>query len=159
MINNQKQFDTILRNQLSKCVLYLSDKILECLKQHITNDVYNFGGSNSWYSDGSGEPTWEFLNAFEFEGVKQNVKEVSNLLFYNWMDMSSPSQSNPYVHGNYGDNIDRRAQLASLLNVKGVDVGNDWGGKERNAFWDETIKEINQEFNKWAKEACDKYLK
>lgn len=161
MINNQKQFDAVLKAQLSKCVDYLSQKIYDCLYKHIMDDVYNFDGPNSWYNNGTQQPTWEFLNAFNWEGIKEKTNEVSNLLFYNWISMSAPSGENPYVHGNYEDRIDRRQELAEILNVKGSSPAGsfDLRDKKRNAFWDETIKEVNENFDKWSKEACEKYLK
>ena len=161
MITNQRQFDEILIKKLSDCVEYLSQKIYECLYQHILDDVYYSGGENFWYNNGTKEPTWEFLNSFEFEGIKKNINEVTNTLFYNWMSMSSPNQSNPYVHGNYNEGIDRRESLAEILNVYGESPSGtfDLRNKKRNAFWDEALKEVNQNFDKWANEACNKYLK
>lgn len=160
--NNQKELDAAINRALKKCVAYLSDKMLDCLKERIWQDTYTRDYyPNTVYVD-DGIPTFEFLNAFEFEGIKSSIKEVSNRLFYNWQDkMSSPSSSRPYVHGNYYKGIDRKEELANILNVSGKDAcgSNDFGGKKREPFWDNTIKEINSNFDSWAKEAYNLYLK
>jgi len=157
--SNQKELDVAISKALEKCVNYLSDKMLKCLKDRIWEDTYSKDYyPNKVYVD-DGIPTFEFLNAFEFEGIKTRISEVSNKLFYNWMDMSSPSMGRPYVHGNYEKGEDRRSDLASILNVTGKDGNNDFGGKERAPFWDNTIKEINDNFDKWAREAYNLYLK
>lgn len=160
MINNQKQFDTMLKERLELIIEYLQIQIEDCIKDHIWTDVYSYDYfPNVKYEDASRHPSFQFLDAFVFEDIKILAKEVSTEMIYDWESMQSPSASHPYTHGNYFEGIDRRKSLASLLNVKGIDSGNDWGGKERNAFWDEAIKEINQKFDKWAKEACNKYLR
>ena len=160
MINNQKQFDKILQSALKLIIGYLQVKIEDCLKEHIWNDVYRFDYfPNEIYEDYSKYPSFQFLDAFVFEDIKILAKEVSSEMVYDWASMQTPTSSHPYTHGNYYEGIDRRKSLAELLNVKCVDGGNDWGGKKRNAFWDETIKEINKNFDKWVKEACNKYLK
>ena len=161
MITNQRQFDIILNGKIAACVLDISKKMYDCLRRHIINDVYYFDGKNRWYNEGSREPTWEFLDAFDFGGVQYEIKAVTNTLFYDWMSMSPPSQSNPYVHGNYYESKDRRESLAKILNVKGNSPSGtfDLRDKKRNAFWDEAIDEIDKNFAVWAKDAFNKYLK
>jgi hypothetical protein len=156
--NNQADFDRILKKAITSCIEHLSDKILECVQDHIQKDTY---GSlpNKVYNNGTGNPTFEFKNAFKFEGIKNSVKEISNKLFYDWTTMSTPSQSNKYLHGNFNEGQDRRSILAELLNVNGIDGGNDWGGKERQAFWDNALKDINNKFDGWAREAYNKFMK
>ena len=158
IITNQEQFDKVLKNALIKCVGYLSDKILKCVQDHIQKDTYG-KLPNKEYNNGTGMPTFEFKNAFRFEGIKSSVNDISNRLFYDWSTMHAPSQSNKYLHGNFDEGVDRRSILAELLNVDGIDGGNDWGGKERKAFWDNALEEIEQNFDSWAKEAYNKYLK
>lgn len=151
MINNQKQFDDALQIVLKKIVNEICMKTLECLQKHIEDDVYNFDDSpNTWY-----QPTYEFLNAFKFEGIIAKGNEVSNNLFYDWASMSVGN----WIHGNESGSIDRRENLASILNVSGINGQYDFRGKERNKFWDNAINEIDRLFDKWAKDACNKYLK
>lgn len=160
IITNQKDFDKILNAAITKCIGDISNKILECVQDHIWQDVYSYAYyPNVAYDNGSGTPTFEFRDAFRFEGIKKSVDEISNRLFYDWSTMSKPSQSNKYLHGNFNKGEDRRSILADLLNVNGIDGGNDWGGKERNAFWDNALKDINSKFDGWAREAYNKYLK
>lgn len=158
IITNQKQFDEVIKKAISNCVSYISDKILECVQDHIQKDTYG-ELPNKVYNNGTGNPTFEFKNAFKFEGIKSSVNEISNKLFYDWSTMHAPSQSNEYLHGNFNKGEDRRSILAELLNVNGIDGENDWGGKERSAFWDNAIGEIEQKFDLWAREAYNKYLK
>jgi hypothetical protein len=151
MINNQKEFDILLQKALEKVIIELCDKTLKCLRQHIMDDVYNADSEpNTWYV-----PTFEFLDSFKFEGMKSGSKEVSNNLIYDWASMSLGD----WIHGNQDGSIDRRESLASILNVSGKNGDYDFRGKERNMFWDNALKEINQNFNKWTKDACNKYLK
>lgn len=161
MITNQEQFNKALKAALTNCIEYISDKMLQCLQEHIMEDVYYYDTPNTWYNNGSGNPTYEFLNAFEFEGVQQKAKEVSNTLFYNWMEMSSPSSSNKFLHGNYEEGIDRRASLAEILNVNSSSPAGsfDLRDKQRQPYWDNAIEEMNRKFGIWAKEAYNKYLK
>lgn len=145
---------------MTQCVKEISNKILDCLQEHIWEDMYSYAYyPNKVYNNGSGQATFEFMNAFKFEGVKKSVTEISNKLFYDWQSMSRPSSANPWVHGNYYTGQDRRSILAELLNVKGIDGGNDWDGKDRNAFWDNTIKDIDSKFDGWAREVYNKLLK
>ena len=60
--------------------------------------------------------------------------------------MSKPQWFRAYTHGNFYSGEDRRLILAELLNVNGIDSGNDWGGKERKPFFDITIEWI---YNNW----------
>lgn len=150
MITNQKQLDLELKNAAEKIILELCEKILECVQTHIKNDVYNYDpNKNTWYT-----PTFEFLDAFKFEGITSQNGEVSNNLFYDWVSMSVEN----WIHGNQTGSIDRRKDLAEILNVLGKNGNYDFRGKERNMFWNNAIEEINRNFDKWAKQACDKYL-
>lgn len=150
----------MLQERVKLIIGYLQIQIENCVKAHIWNDVYLYAYyPNKNYENGTTYASLQFLEAFVFEDIKVLAKEISTEMVYDWMSMRSPSEAYPYTHGNYYIKADRREELASLLNVKGTDSGNDWGGKKRNAFWDEAIKEINQKFDKWAKEACEKYLK
>lgn len=151
MINNQKQFDDAIQIALKKIVEEICEKVLSCLRKHIKDDVYDFDPiPNTWY-----QPTFEFLDAFKFEGIQSKSGEVSNNLFYDWASMSVGN----WIHGNESGSIDRRESLASILNVSGTNGEYDFRGKERNKFWDNAINEIDRFFDKWAKDACSKYLK
>ena len=148
---NQKELDAAIKAALEKCVSYLSDKILDCLQKHIMDDVYNFDqNKNTWYV-----PTFDFKNAFKFEGVKSKINEVSNKLFYDWQSMRLGN----WHHGNKDGSVDRRERLAEILNVSGINGDYDFRGKERNQFWDNAIKEIDENFDTWAREAYNLYLK
>ena len=39
--------------------------------------------------------------------------------------------------------------LAEILNVDGLDKHNDWGGKKRKPYWDDFIKDLNQNIGGW----------
>ena len=148
------------------CSYILSEIIYEQLKININLYTYGYpvalpnvsGKINQFYEnvgeEGLGEPSFEFRDeAWVKTKAEQVSKTIVGSIYFDGNKMSPPTWIRPYTHGNFYDGKDRRTQLAKLLNVNGVDSGNDWKGKERKPFFDITIQWIETNWKSLAKNA------
>jgi len=121
-------------------ILSASKDILNLLQKRIMEDTYLYDTNpRTWYYDKTGKPTYEFLNSFRWKDVSNTVVEVTRELFYNWESMSYNAAK--FKHGSFLSG-DMRKQLADILNVNGIDTPNDWGGRERLAYWDNFLDDL-----------------
>lgn len=151
-VTDSVEFEDYFKSIIKEVIENISKRAQELLKRHINADTYGIGRTetgkpsiNEYYLNGTGTPSYEFRDkAWETEVNNELFK-----LFYNSDLLSAPSESSPYLHGNYRKNEDRRKELANYLNVKGVDTNNDFGGKKREPFWDNFVQELKQRLGKW----------
>jgi hypothetical protein len=73
--------------------------------------------------------------------IANTINSITRDLFYDFLGMNYFGEE--YIHGSPLE--DRRAELAEDLNVLGVDLNNDWGGKERKPYWNDFIYELFEE--------------
>lgn len=118
----------------------------------------------SWLSDlpsSGGLPTFEFRDeAWVMQKSQIIANKIIASVYYDGSKMSPPSASSPYRHGNFNLGIDRRQELAKLLNVLGYADNADFRKagktnsdgspvnevaveKPRKPFFDEAIKWIS----------------
>jgi len=151
-IKNDWDMYSILSNVLVKVIKTVSEKVTYDLSQSILENTYRYwdgGIPNKYYVGGTGEPTYEFLTAFHFDEIVNNMKEVFSELFYDWKTMRyDPIYS---IHGSqsYGD---MREVLAEWLNTEGI---SGWMEKERKPYWDIFIEDefANGKIKKYFDEA------
>lgn len=118
----------------------VSNDLMKALQKRIMLDVYEYDPMpRRWYYDKTGRPTFEFLRAFKWEDIKETLSEISKTLFYDYASMGYEPEK--FKHGSklFGD---LRERLADILNVNGMDSFNNWGGRERRAYWDNFINEF-----------------
>jgi hypothetical protein len=143
-----KAFSGTIREIVRKVIL---DMLYE-LQDDI--DKYTYGQlPNANYYNKTTYPTFQFLNAFKFDGVKmQKLNEYVSELFYDWQTLDFDAST--LLHGSpWGG--DARENLADILNINGVPgiIGN----KIRSSYWDIFITDM---FDKGGIEKLfDKYTK
>lgn len=151
-INSTKQLNEMLIKITKKVTDEIIDKMWSCLRKHILSDTYDLANQpNSYYALGTASPTYEFLNAFQKSEDYANLSNIINKrIFYNWQSMSlQRDEENPEysVHMSaLGE--DMREELADILNRNGLIAH-----KYREAYWDNTINEIENKFNGWVIDA------
>ena len=161
-IKTDEDLERVFGEVIEEVVVAMSDRVQKRLRQFISKDVYglsmnaNFamGKINKSYLDGTGTPSYEFRDqAWDVKYIDDAIKGFSFSLVYDALNMTPPSSSSPYLHGNYyggRDGMrDRREILAEVLNVNGIDSHNDWGGKKRKPYWDDFLKDLNQNIGGW----------
>jgi hypothetical protein len=109
------------------------------LYANILADTYEADGEpNHYYLGGSGKPSYEFLNTWDWTKTVNTPLGVMKKLYYDYGSMQyDPENYNP------GDpkRGDQRAILADLLNITGSDNGY-FGGKYRKPFWSDTMTDL-----------------
>jgi hypothetical protein len=144
-INNSIELSLALKNMAKDAISSVSKELLKNLQNQILIDIYNFDPMpRRWYYNKTGRPTYEFLHAFRWQGIKEALDEISNTLWYDGLSMGY--EPDKYKHGSakFGD---LREQLAEILNVNGVDAFNNFGGRERRAYWDNFLREFFNDQN------------
>lgn len=153
--------DGIMKEIAQNLIKDLSNKMIECLKDHIWNDVYIkdhgdpinkiYVGGNG--SEGSyGVPTFEFMNAFRFDNIEKRLNEISTNLVYDYLGMHKYNVSYVDEEGNlrtYGvhqtkEGEDLREELFDLLNTNDM-----FGGKERDKYWDNFLNDVEANLDTW----------
>ena len=114
------------------------------------------------YFDGSGRPTFQFYEAWDWLGIKRTLGSVIRELMYDPSNMDY--DPNTWLHGSTIGG-DARSNLADILNkpfkgdgmrTSGLMIGNSYFSKKRKPYWDITIEEL---FDKGKiKEMIDKEL-
>jgi hypothetical protein len=143
-----KMFSPILIN----IVIKVSNDLLQILDDYIIE--YTYGQlPNANYYNKTTYPTFQFLNAFKFDGVKmQKLNEYVSELFYDWQTLDFDAST--LLHGSSWGG-DARENLADILNINGIPgiIGN----KIRSSYWDIFITDM---FDKGGIEKLfDKYTK
>lgn len=139
-ITNSTQLKTVLKKIAKDAINEVAPEVLGRLQNNIIDYTYAFDPDpRTWYYNKTGEPTYEFLNAFIWRRMREMPHEISKELYYNWESMRYDAAT--YLHGSeeFGD---VRKYLADILNVDGVDSFNNWGGRLRAPYWDITIVDL-----------------
>ena len=120
----------VLTEILQDVIDSMSDEIKQILQEKIKRYVYEFDYYPNYkyedFSDKSGIPSFEFLNAFRWKGSKKSLGQVSNELFYMWSSMKVDESTGKHYEGR-----DTRKDLVDMLNTTGI-----VGHKQRDAYWD-----------------------
>jgi len=135
-ITNDWAMYKVLSEVMVGVIKKVSEKVTYDLSESILNNTYNYGGQNRYYVAGTKEPTYEFLAAFHFDEIVNNVNKVFSELFYDWENMMhfKPEYA---IHGTGSD--DMREKLAEILNIDGE---TEWMGKPRKPYWDIFIEDM-----------------
>lgn len=145
LIKTKSELKRVLGNKMELAINIICKNIEKVLKQNILDYTYNYDPEpNSWY-----RPTYEFYDSFYMEKAKKELNGIiRGWVIHDYMVMSAPKYSSlkssqePYQHGNFNEGIDRRKQLAAILNVSGENMDYDFKGKQRQPFFDLTIQWI-----------------
>ena len=146
-IKTDEDLLTVFVPIMEEVVEAIMERAKKLLQQHINADTYGIGKNNM----GTGTPSYEFRDlAWDIKQVKHMVDTAISSIFYNGDNLSHPSQTFPYLHGNYNKDIDRTDSLASILNVSGVAGDADFiTHKKREPFWDNFEKEFGEKIGGW----------
>lgn len=154
------QLNSFLNKKLVNVIDYLTERIQNQLRHNIDEYTYQFDyfPNREYLDENSGwaMPSFEFRDSFYRTKAKNIAEKITGWVIHDAMSMSPPSDRHPYLHGNFDKGIDRRRELASLLNVSGLDTENDFGGKERRPFFDITIKWLENNFDSLVRQAFAK---
>ena len=136
---------------ISSVLPKIQNQVLEVVQDHILRDTYGASrrgeSVNKLYADGSGKPTYEFLDSFLWAKTKKTINGMVANLYHDYTKMinRSPSSSYPYgTHTDSGMDYNFRQGIADALNNSGYIYG-----KNREPFWDNAINEINDNIYKW----------
>ena len=142
-ITDDAMLTQVLNSAAVTVVTNVSAKILALLQQYIMTETYGShqDSPNRYYAGGTKQPTMEFLKSLEWTPIANNITSITTMLWENYLSMSYFGEE--YIHGD--PLTDRRAELAEDLNVLGIDLDNDFGGKNRRPFWNDFIYELLQE--------------
>lgn len=142
---NIEDVTSVFRNINKEVLAEVSEKASLLLQKHILDDVYG-KLPNKYYEDGTGRPTFQFMNAFVLSDIASVMNTTSKKITYKWETMDSPTKAHPSRHGKYSDTgiMDFREELASMLNVSGMAYS-----KPRNKFWDNFIMELDKKIGNW----------
>jgi len=158
VIRQKGDFVKLMNPILSKVINNMEKDIRSILREYITKYVYDYGTTmnadsysdddneyptepsklNRVYWNGTGMPTYEFLNAWIWEKVSSNVSSITTRLFNDPTLMRYDPET--YLHGSNSTG-DMRKELANILNVDGVSSG-DFPLKERKPYWDYLIEDL-----------------
>jgi hypothetical protein len=127
---------------LSKVMEIVIRKVSECvaddLYESIQQNTYEYGGlPNVDYYKGTGEPTYQFKNAFFFDDIVNNVKEVFSELNYHPEEPYMYYDPKTLLHGSPASG-DMRKKLAEILNVSDEFY---YETKPRLPYWDIFIED------------------
>lgn len=154
-IKNDMQMITMLGGIASKVIFKVSGDMLEVLANYIMKETYG-DLPNIFYYNGSGMPTFQFLEAFKLTNVQQKLNEIVTELYYSWQSMDYDADT--FLHGS-PYNGDMREKLAEILNVDG---STGFSNKIRQPYWDDFIIDmfdrggLTKLFDKYMKEEFGK---
>lgn len=140
VITTSLELSIILENIAEEVINDVAEEVLKIVKERIMLDVYKFDYfPNKRYWNDTGMPTFQFLNAFQWQnGFDRRIGGISKLFSYRPETMEyDPFTS---LHGNLIDDL--REELAGILNVSGKDENNVYGGKRRQPYWDNILYEL-----------------
>ena len=123
-----KAFSWIVREIVRKVMLDMLKELEDDINKYTYGQLPNVD-----YYDGSGYPTFQFLDAFTFTNVENKLNTFVSELYYNWQTMDYDGATG--LHGNPYDG-DLRHQLADILNTD-YDIN-----KPRQPYWDIFITDM-----------------
>lgn len=144
-ITNQKQFDIELNRILEESIHAVTERALFVIHRSIEENVYNYDPNPASVY----KRTNQFLDSFG--GTLEKVIKNKIYTYINQdldvMKYESPNSEHSLPY--YSD--EDKAKLASELNVDGIAFD-----RERRAYWDIAISEINSQFNLWIRDEFKK---
>jgi hypothetical protein len=142
-IRNDAEMRRFLLEILENVVNDVAEKIMVRLQHNILKYTYGYEYfPNKQYYKKTGQPTFQFLNAWTKDGLKKASSEISRRIFYDSSGMDFDAKT--YLHGSTTGG-DARRNLADILNLAwgGSDeYTSSWMWKKRAPFWDITMKEL-----------------
>lgn len=148
-IKNNTMLVKMLSKVASEVIFQVSSDMLEVLANDIMEYTYGVL-PNAYYYNGTGMPTFQFLEAFKLSDVQQKMNEIVTELYYDWQTMDYDPST--YLHGTTWSG-DLRQELADILNVSGY---TGFSNKDREPYWDIFIQDM---FSGGLEKLFDKYTK
>ena len=147
LIKTKSELKRFLENKMEGAINIICNRIEQVLKDNIIKYTYNYDPyPNSWY-----QPTYEFYDSFYMQKAKKELNGlIRGWVIHDYRIMSAPRYNGiegsqiPYQHGDFFNGIDRRKELANILNVSGENGSYDFRGKQRQPFFDLTIQWIEE---------------
>lgn len=157
-IKTDEDLNNVINSVIKEVVEAIGERAKKLLQEHINVDTYGINKTNTGkprinksYLDDTGIPSYEFRDvAWDIKKFKEGLNAYAISLFYDGDKMSPPSMSSPYLHGNSYIGMDRRNELADILNVSGIAPEEDMNSiKIRSPFWDNFEEELKQKLGNW----------
>ena len=143
--NSQDDLLRIMRQKAVKALEKITKEVIEIFKKdYVMAMVYNSHLPNVKYYNNTRMPTYEFLDAWDWSQIKDEVTRLSTEM---WFDSNKLGfNSNAFLHGSrYSTPEDVRENLMDILNKRGYSSSLWISVKRPKAYWDEFIKAM---FNK-----------
>ena len=133
-----------INKRMANAMNLIANEVYDELKMIIEDEVYGNKLIGNSTSIGGYKRSYEFLNdAWAMNNAKIISKNVVTKIFYYPKGMNGPDLNNPYRHGNFDYGIDRREQLAGIINYGGNTGDYDLRKFEARPFWDIFLKWLN----------------
>ena len=165
-------FEKAMKEQLHKIMENIindvSEKIFECLKQHIEQDMYQ--PRNEVYVPSRGNTaTYEFLNAFDLNSLKNKINSASRNIVYNWEGMHTWRENYTYTNSSgkvvtrevpvhesvWGEDV-REALFDILQNRNNRGCMPNRPVSYYKDFWEEFVKDANFNLKLWIENSLRK---
>ena len=155
VIKNDAELTSMLKSKLLLVFDVLEDVIYKKVRESIMKNTYKSHKPNTWYYAGDAEPTWEFYNAWDWEGHKITARQITNKFFFDWESMDADAQL--WKHGSRvkGWPDDVREPFADIMNRDGFSSSLGMS-RYRRPFWDIVMKELfgNKLIEKMFEQEC-----
>lgn len=117
----------------------ITEEVLDLFrKEYIRKYVYNSHGSNVDYHAGSGVPTYEFENAWDWTPIRRQVNSLVTELWYNPSRLTFDADT--FKHGSiYSRPEDVRASLMDILNKTGYSSSLWLSVSRDTAYWEQFL--------------------
>jgi len=155
-LKNQKDLEILLEKVAEEIIEEVAEDVMENLRSQILDNVYTIA---SWYAPDdnmkpTGEPTWEFLNSWNWKPLKKTLKTMSKKLFYDYAGTGMSNNSRRWIHGSpIPGYADSRKNLEDILNNKFtgynygptsslVDGAGNYFSHERTPYWESFIRDM-----------------
>lgn len=156
-IENSIEFQNAMNDldrSIRKSIKYIVEKTYDQLIINIEKDVYD--GNNIDYFNKSGNPTREFLNAWDSNVIRESFGKIAGEIFYvkervNPMKADSNNSWNAHM-GKDGKDFNGD-ELAQVLNRLEKRIGLYRTTERRKGkYWDDTLSWLENNFDKMLKE-------
>lgn len=140
-IRSEQDLNQFLERAIEEALDAASEELLEVFKKkYIQKYVYESHGINEIYHGGSGKPTREFSEAWDWTKIKKQLNLLTKELWYNPSKLGFDMET--FKHGSpYSTPPDSRASLMDILNKSGYSSSL-WLSVNRDVpYWDKFVED------------------
>jgi hypothetical protein len=140
-IKNEQELNQLVEKLAREAIESITIEVLNLFKTYVYKHVYTSHGSNAIYHDGSGLPTYEFMEAWQWSEIRKQLDVISTQMWFNPGRMDFDMDT--FKHGSkYSTPPDARASLMDILNKTGYSSSLWLSVSRKVAYWDEFISDM-----------------